>query len=197
MKMVLRIFSKLITLSLVVILLISLYVMVSSRITGGQPSIMGNQLMLVLSGSMEPNIQTGSVVGIKPIENLSLLNKGDIITFYSPIHEDKRIITHRIKEVRGQGDFLEFITQGDNNPAQDPMPVPAHNVIGKFSGIDIPYAGYILKFLQSKKGIALSLIIPSILIIIYNSFVLWRIFRVWDPSNQVTKENPNNQLQLP
>ena len=71
--------------------------MISSRITGNQPSIMGNQLMLVLSGSMEPKIETGSVVGVRSIEDKTSLNKGDIITFYSPIQKDK-IITHRIVE---------------------------------------------------------------------------------------------------
>ncbi|MCM3767930.1 signal peptidase I SipW [Neobacillus niacini] len=189
MKIVLKIVSGFITTLLVLLLLISLYIMISSRITGGQPSIMGNQLMLVLSGSMEPKIETGSVVGIKPVEDKTNLKVGDIITFYSPLHKDNRIITHRIVEIKGSGEFTEFITKGDNNQANDPMPIPLEKVIGKFSGIQIPYAGYILEFLQSKKGIAVSLIFPGLLLIIYNSFVLWKIFRSWDPSQKAA----NNQ----
>lgn len=191
MKIAIKIISNLITITLVLLLLISLYIMISSRITGNQPSIMGNQLMLVLSGSMEPSIKTGSVVGIKPLDNEEKLSlkKGDVITFYSPLKKDQ-IVTHRVLEVKGQGDFIEYETRGDNNESKDPRPVPAEKVIGKYSGIQIPFAGYILGFLQSKKGIALSLILPGILLILYNSFTLWKLFKQWDPTkNAISTEN--------
>jgi signal peptidase I len=190
MKITLKILSGTITTLLVILLIISMYIMVSSRITGNQPSVLGNQLMLVLSGSMEPTISTGSVVAIKPVENKTSLKANDVITFYSPIQENK-IITHRILEVKGEGENTEYITQGDNNGVKDPMPIPASKVIGKYSGIQVPYAGYILEFLQSKKGIALGLIVPGLLLIIYNVFTLWKMFRQWQPSNTNPKEKTN------
>lgn len=190
MKIALKVFSGLISFILVFLLIVSLYIMISSRITGNQPSIFGNQLMLVLSGSMEPNIQTGSVVGVKPVNDKKLIKKGDIITFYSPIQKD-RIITHRIVDRKVNGQFTEYITKGDNNQSKDPMPVSSDNIIGKYSNIQIPYAGYILGFLQSKKGIALSLILPGILLIAYNVFTLWKIFRTLDPSKKVSTDNPS------
>ncbi|MBT2637782.1 signal peptidase I [Bacillus sp. ISL-39] len=192
MKIAVKIISSLISFVLVLLLIISLYIMVSSRITGSQPSVMGNQLMLVLSGSMEPNIKTGSVVGVKPLDDKEklTLKKGDIITFYSPIKANT-IVTHRIKEIKGQGNQIEYITQGDNNKTEDPIAVPAQSLIGKYANIHVPYAGYILGFLQSKKGIALSLILPGLILIIYNSISLWKIFKQWDPSKKVASSTNN------
>lgn len=175
MKLALKIFNHIVSAVLVLVLIFSFYIMLSSKITGGQPSIFGNQLMLVLSGSMEPNISTGSVVGVKAVNDKTNLKKDDVITFYSPIKENT-IVTHRIIDVKGTGEFTEYITQGDNNQTEDPRPVPAQKVIGKFSGLEIPYLGYVLQFLQSKSGIALSLIIPGLILIIYNVISLWRAF---------------------
>jgi signal peptidase I len=175
MKIVLKIVNHIVSAVLVLVLICSFYIMLSSKITGGQPSIFGNQLMLVLSGSMEPNIATGSVVGVKAVDDKTSLKKDDIITFYSPIKENT-IVTHRIIDIKGTGEFTEYITKGDNNQTEDPRPVPAQKVIGKFSGLEIPYLGYVLQFLQSKSGIALSLIIPGLILIIYNVISLWRAF---------------------
>jgi signal peptidase I len=183
MKLALKILSSTVSVLLVVMLIISMWIMISSRITGSQPSIMGNQLMLVLSGSMEPELKTGSIVGIKPLEDKTSLEKGDIITFYSPIKENT-IVTHRIINVKGSGQFTEYVTQGDNNKTEDPIPVSAQQVIGKYANLHIPYAGYVLNFLQSKIGIALGLIIPGLILIVYNVFALWKLFKNWDPSKE-------------
>jgi signal peptidase I len=174
-KKALKIVNHFISTILILILLCSFYVMISSKVTGGQPSILGNQLMLVLSGSMEPTISTGSVVGVKEVDDTTKLKKGDMVTFYSPIKKNT-IVTHRILEVKGQGQFTEYITKGDNNKTSDPRPVPHSKIIGKYSGINIPYLGYILQFLQSKNGIALSLIVPGLIIIVYNIISLWLAF---------------------
>ena len=64
---------------------------------------------------------------------------------------------------KGVGEFTEYVTKGDNNEVKDPMPVSADKIIGKYSEIQIPYAGYILSFLQSKRGIALGLITWNII----------------------------------
>lgn len=185
MKIALKILSSTVSVLLVILLIISMWIMVSSRITGNQPSILGNQLMLVLSGSMEPTLKTGAVVGIKPVEDKTSLEVGDIVTFYSPFKENT-IVTHRVIDKQGEGEFTEYIMQGDNNEVKDPMPVPADKVIGEYSGIHVPYAGHLLNFLQSKNGIALSLIIPGLILIIYNVFSLWKLFKKWEPSKKVT-----------
>jgi signal peptidase len=71
------------------------FIVLSSRLTGGEPQLMGYQVKAVLSGSMEPVFQTGSVISIKLGKDPSSYKKGDIITFQM---EDK-LITHRIIKI--------------------------------------------------------------------------------------------------
>jgi signal peptidase len=56
--------------------------------------ITGNfKVLTVLSGSMEPNIHTGSVVVVKPTKDYKI---GDVITF-GPYTKTQTPTTHRIK----------------------------------------------------------------------------------------------------
>src|SRR5690625_2348524 len=80
-------------------------------------NILGYQFKTVLSGSMEPTIKTGSVISIKLLEDSTTLNEGDIVTF---IKEDETLVTHRIAEVKNNGEF--YITKGDNNRILDNEP---------------------------------------------------------------------------
>lgn len=54
---------------ILMILLISVAtVVVISKASGGEPQLFGYQIKTVLSGSMEPDIQTGSIIGVKLAE---------------------------------------------------------------------------------------------------------------------------------
>ena len=51
---------------ILMILLISVAsVVVITKVSGGEPQLFGYQLKTVLSGSMEPGIQTGSIIAVK------------------------------------------------------------------------------------------------------------------------------------
>ncbi|ALC90199.1 hypothetical protein AM500_10695 [Bacillus sp. FJAT-18017] len=169
---VFKIISRILSSIIVVCLVIAAILAISSRLSGGTPKFFGKTMMMVLSGSMEPKIHTGSVVFVEDIKDPSLLKVGDVITFKSPVVKD-RIITHRIKEIKNTGN-LEFVTKGDNNTSDDPLTVPQQNLLGKYSNITVPYLGYIMSFLQSKKGLGISLIIPGGLLIILEMFTIWR-----------------------
>ena len=42
------------------------FVVISSKASGGEPQVFGYQLKTVLSGSMEPAFNTGSIIAVKP-----------------------------------------------------------------------------------------------------------------------------------
>ncbi|WP_157842671.1 signal peptidase I [Bacillus alkalisoli] len=176
----LKIISKITTGILLFCLVFAAILAISSHLSGGTPKFFGKTMMIVLSGSMEPTIPTGSAIFVEEVDPREL-QVGDVITFESPIHENTRIITHRITEIFNFGQ-LEFIAQGDSNEAADPMPIPAQNILGKHSDITIPYLGYILSFLQSKKGIGLALIIPGLLVIGIEVFSVWKLLSRWEQS---------------
>lgn len=161
-KKLLKIVSNItVTLFMIGIGLIA-FVVLSSRISGGEPALNGHQFKAVLSGSMEPTFQTGSVIAIKLSDNQSSYKKGDVITF----RMEEKLITHRITEVLEQNGQAAFKTKGDNNDSEDPWTVYPHHVVGKYYGFSIPYAGYALNFASSKTGSALLLIVPGVLLLI-------------------------------
>ncbi len=73
--------------------------------------------LTVLSGSMEPEIPTGSVVVVTP-KPLREVRVGDVIVFNAPT--DGRPVTHRVIEVLEDGNRPLIRTKGDANASADP-----------------------------------------------------------------------------
>jgi signal peptidase I len=167
--------SKLTTALLVLLLVLMLFVTISSKINGGAPKVFGKEILTVLSGSMEPGIKTGSVIAVKPVGNplVETFTKGDVITFKA-VDNQNMMITHRIVDVQGTGANLKYVTKGDNNDGQDPMPVPAGNVVAHYANFTIPYLGYILSWVKTKVGIAALLFVPGLYLILQPLISLYR-----------------------
>ena len=158
-------------------------VVIISKASGGEPQFLGYQLKTVLSGSMEPGIQTGSIIAVKLAEDKTGYKIGDVITFQA---EEDILITHRITEVVKSGDSVLYRTKGDNNNAEDMNPVLSENVVAKYTDFTVPYVGYFINFTQSKNG-ALLLLIPGILLLIYSTYTIWKVLSVMElrPKKQV------------
>ncbi|MBN3544375.1 signal peptidase I SipW [Fictibacillus barbaricus] len=142
------------------VIFILAFIILSSRFTGAEPSIFGYQIKAVLSGSMEPVFQTGSIISIKQADDTDSYKKGDIITFQM----EEKLITHRIIEVSNKNGQVSYKTKGDNNDGPDMWMVPSGSVIGKYTGFTVPYAGYALNVTQSKEASALLLFIPGLIL---------------------------------
>lgn len=145
---------------------------VVTKASGGEPQLFGYQLKTVLSGSMEPGIQTGSIIAVKLAEDKTGFKEGDVITFM----EEDILITHRIIEVVHSGDSVLYRTKGDNNNAADMDPVQSVNVVAQYNGFTLPYAGYFINFTQSKNG-AFLLLIPGFLLLLYSGFTIWKVLK--------------------
>lgn len=161
--------SGMISLLLLAVLLLMVFVVISSKASGGEPQILGYQIKTVLSGSMEPTFETGSIIAVEPIEETTKLQPKDVITFTT---EDNNIVTHRIVEVIENGEHTMYQTKGDNNKELDTQPVLSANVMAKYTGFTIPYLGYFIDFAKSSKGSAMLLIIPGVLLLIYSAITI-------------------------
>lgn len=95
----------------------------------------------VLSGSMEPVIQTGSVVYVYESGDYT---EGDIITFV----EQGETVTHRIVNETPEG----FVTKGETQEA-DSWRIQPEQIRGEYL-VSIPLYGYLLRPL-SRPGMAL------------------------------------------
>ncbi|MGM7701340.1 signal peptidase I SipW [Pseudalkalibacillus sp. Hm43] len=156
------------------IFIVMVFMVVTSKASGGEPTFMGYQLKSVLSGSMEPTFDTGSIIAIDPSINKEKLKKGDIITF---MEDAEKLITHRIIEVKKTANHVQYITKGDNNDGADISPVLSENVVGKYDGFNIPLLGYFMNFANSKIGTAILLILPGLLLIIYSAYSIWKAIK--------------------
>jgi signal peptidase I len=183
MKKVLKITSNLVTTVLFLVLLFMIFVVISSKASGGEPQFLGYQLKTVLSGSMEPTFKTGSIIAVKPVEEPAALKKGDVVTF---LQQDNTIVTHRIVEVIKSGDNTMFQTKGDNNKDMDTQPLLAQNIVAKYTGFTIPFLGYFIDFAKSRKGTAILLIVPGVLLLGYSGFTIVSALRELDKSQVTT-----------
>ncbi len=123
-------------------------------------SIGGIKTLVVLSGSMEPAIKTGSVILTKPASEYEV---GDVITFGENT-KTKTPTTHRINEIREIDGQKAYVTKGDANNAPDQKTVTDREIIGKLVA-SVPYLGYGVAAAQKPVGFLLIVIVPAVIII--------------------------------
>ncbi|MGD6959036.1 signal peptidase I SipW [Rossellomorea aquimaris] len=185
-KKIKKFISSSITVVLYLVLFTMIIVVVSSKAAGGEPEIFGKQIKTVLSGSMEPGIQTGSIIAVKPGGDMTRFKNGDVITFKQ---EENMLVTHRVVEVMKSGEHVMYKTKGDNNDAADLEPVLSENVVGEYTGFTIPYIGYFMNIMNSKNG-AFLFIIPGLLLLCYSGFVIGKALsqiEIKKPSESIDK----------
>src|SRR3989344_3631168 len=118
--------------------------------------INGTKSLIVRSGSMEPAINTGDLVIVRPAQNYK---SGEIIAFKDPVKQSITV-THRIAGVKTQNGKIFYETKGDANEEADFNLVPAQNVIGKAS-YGIVGIGKLFAFSKTKAGFLSLAIIPA------------------------------------
>lgn len=121
----------------------------------------GFRLFIVQSGSMEPVLQAGSVVLIKPQKEY---HPGEIVTFSPAPGSLKNTVTHRITALEWQGLEKVFITQGDANQAPDQQKVSLNSILGKVV-FALPYIGSLVAFAKTRLGFLLFILLPGLIVI--------------------------------
>jgi len=112
----------------------------------------------VLSGSMEPSIQTGSLLVTKPVDVASL-REGDVVT----VDLGSDYLTHRIVDASVPGDPQALVTRGDASDANDD-PIQRDWVVG-VPVTSVPYLGHVLLWTQSGPGFLAVVTTPLLLML--------------------------------
>lgn len=129
----------------------------------------GWRVDVVMSGSMEPGLKVGSVVITRPLD-IKSVNKGDIITFRSPLNGE--LITHRIISLESSPSVI-LRTKGDANEHADPFVVSSESLVGRVC-FSVPYLGYIARFVKSRLGLLFTLYLPGLAIVLVEAKGIWR-----------------------
>ena len=113
------------------------------------PLAIGWQTTTVMTGSMEPAIQTGDLVVSRPIDAAEL-RPGQVVLVRDPDHPG-RLRLHRLHTVDGS----ELVTKGDANPEADSSPVPRSDVLG-VGALRVPWIGIPIQLARDGDAVALA-----------------------------------------
>lgn len=119
MKKFSRILGKIFSYSIIAL---SVYMLLGVAIQKDEFYVFGYRPVLVLSGSMEPYMETNSVAIVKKTKDIQ---EGDVVMFR--IDEDTRVC-HRAVDIDAKGNIT---TKGDNNEVADFDKVTKNMVEGK------------------------------------------------------------------
>jgi signal peptidase I len=116
--------------------------------------------MPIYGSSMEPTLQSGSLMVITPIDNPKDIKVGDIIVYSVPdsirsYYNYPATVSHRVIKITTVPS-LSFRTKGDNT-GEDPFTIMPNDIRGTV-GKQIPYLGLPLLFFQSKQGMIFAII---------------------------------------
>lgn len=114
----------------------------------------------VTGGSMEPEIQTGSLLFTRnvPAERVDV---GDTITF----RDGEHFTTHKVINKSSSNGEISFRTQGIANNSPDPGRVTEDELQGK-KLFSIPLLGYFIAWAGTTQGIIVLIIIPGALLLL-------------------------------
>lgn len=149
-----KVFNSIIYIILLPILIYNIFIIAQAVINPNKtPNFLGIKTYIIVSGSMEPNLEIGDIVIVKETKKEEL-KVGDIISF----RQGQSVITHRINEISEE----KYITKGDNNNTTDDEPIEYEQIEGKVEKI-VPVIGKLALMLHQK----IAIIIFIVLVYIY------------------------------
>ncbi len=116
-----RIIKNVVCWTLIAVLTIAIVIFMTTKISGGTPSIFGYTVHRISSGSMEPELSVGDVIICKQVKEPSELSVRDIITFNGGSRFDYQKITHRVLVAPYDDSTGKkvLVTKGDANEDDD------------------------------------------------------------------------------
>jgi signal peptidase len=147
----------------------------------------GYRVYVVHTGSMMPTLNPGDAVIDRPAP--TAVHSGQIVTFTVHSGPDT-VVTHRVASVSDGA----IQTKGDANRSVDPWTLQLSQVVGS-KLLTLPYAGYLLVYLQHPEGIA------SVLTAVVALILLWQLFfpaepPAGDPGDKPGSDRPRHKRDL-
>ncbi len=126
------------------------------------PMFLGFRPFVIMSGSMEPTISTGSVAITRPVSSQDL-QVGDVIAF-NPHPDSVMPIIHRIIKIEERQGTRYYTTRGDANSGDDTemaLPPTGLQVMGA-----VPVIGYAVFYAAQPTGTVLLVFVPIVLLVL-------------------------------
>ena len=146
---------------------------------------------------MDVHFNAGDIVIIKNVKDPTKLQAGDIIAFMSTNDVSYgETVTHMIREVKktDDGKVLGYVTYGTNTGVDDEALVEPEYVLGAYSG-KLPGVGNFFAFVKSTPGYIVCILVPFLLLILYNGVNVIRLFRRYKREQMADMQAEKEKLE--
>ena len=146
---------------------------------------------------MEVHFNAGDIVIIKNVDDPRALQAGDIIAFMSTNRVSYgETVTHMIREIKKteDGKVLGYVTYGTNTGTDDEALVEPEYVLGAYSG-KLPGVGNFFAFVKSTPGYIVCILVPFLLLILYNGVNVIRLFRKYKREQMADMQAEKEKLE--
>lgn len=180
MKKVLNIISNIsVWLVVAVALCMMIFTVVSvNTFNRSDKEIFGYSAFIVMSDSMsKTDFDAGDIVLVKNVDPTTL-KEGDIIAYMSLDRDNYgETITHKIRRLTTNANGEPgFVTYGTTTDMDDSIIVTYPYILGKYEG-HIPKIGTFFHFLKTTQGYIICILIPFVLLILFQGMNCIRLFR--------------------
>ena len=158
--------------------------------------IFGYRCYIVLSDSMSAtDFDAGDLVLVKEVDPTTL-QEGDIIAYQSQNAENYgATVTHKIrtKTVDAKGN-PGFITYGTTSGVNDKTVVTYPFILGKYQ-LALPGVGTFFHFLKTPQGYIVCILIPFLLLILYQGLNCVKIFKMYKSEQMAELQAEKDALE--
>ena len=158
--------------------------------------IFGLRCYIVLSDSMSAtDFDAGDLVLIKEVDPTTL-QEGDIIAYQSQNSENYgATVTHKIRaKTRDKNGNPGFITYGTTTGVDDETVVTYPFVLGKYQ-MALPGVGTFFQFLKTPQGYIVCILIPFLLLILYQGLNCVKIFKMYKAEQMAELQAEKDALE--
>lgn len=161
-------------------IILSAIIIANPNVGNAEVGKANTKLLPVLTNSMKgdkkDSFNKGDLIIAKKPKDADSLKVGDIVTYKMTIGGTNQLNTHRIvtKGTDGVGNVF-FYTRGDNNTTNDLRTVYASDVLAVYK-YHIKGVGSAINWLQKPTNFLLVIVLPLILLFVYNIILFVKMF---------------------
>lgn len=159
-------------------------------------NLFGYRFYIVLSDSMSAtDFDAGDLVLVKEVDPTTL-QEGDIIAYQSQNPENYgATVTHKIRaKTTDQNGNPGFITYGTTTGVDDESVVTYPFILGKYQ-VAIPKLGTFFQFLKTPQGYIVCILIPFLMLIIYQGLNCVKIFKMYKAEQMAELQAEKDALE--
>ena len=206
-KKILNVALKVITLLLVAftVFMMIFTIVTVTTVDKNDRSIFGVRFYIVQSDSMslsennqdlDVHFNAGDIILVKSVNDKTVFEAGDIIAFMSTNSVSYgETVTHMIREVKKSADgrVLGYVTYGTNTGVDDEALVEPEYVLGSYMS-KLPRVGDFFAFVRSTPGYIVCILVPFLLLILYNGVNVIRLFRQYRREQMEAMQSEKDQI---